>query len=559
MINAEEHYVIGLDFGTDSVRALLVDAANGEERKSAVQMYRRWGEGLYCHSVQAQFRQHPLDYLEAMEAVIREVLAGIPRETVRRIRGMSVDTTGSTPVAVDQQGTPLALLPEFAENPNAMFILWKDHTAIAEAEEINQLAHGWETDYTLYSGGSYSSEWFWSKMLHILRTDAAVARHAYSWMEHCDWISNMLCGNNDVQSMKRSRCAAGHKAMWHEAFGGLPSETFLAALDPRLKDARNRLYRQTYTSDVAIGTISPEWAGRTGLPEDLVIGVGAIDAHMGAVGAGIQPYALVKVVGTSTCDMLVAPADRHSDQMVRGICGQVDGSIIPGMLGFEAGQSAFGDLYQWFARLVAYPVTALLSESLSPQAQYTLVNRVLASLNQAAAALPVTATDEVALDWVNGRRTPDVNPALNGWLTGIRLGTDAPRLFKALVEATAFGSKAIVDRFEAEGIPVHEIIATGGIAKKSPYVMQVLADVLTRPIKTVNTEQSCALGSAMYAAVVSGIYPTIDAAQTAMSSGFEQEYRPRSARADVYDTLYQRYQALGHLQEKSTSYSERPT
>jgi L-ribulokinase len=555
MNKAGENWVIGLDFGTDSVRALLVDAATGEEQKSAVRVYPRWNEGRYCDSRQSRFRQHPLDYIETMEAVIREVLSGIPEETVSRIRGLSVDTTGSTPVAVDRQGIPLALHPEFAENPNAMFVLWKDHTAIAEAEEINRLASRWETDYTMYSGGSYSSEWFWAKMLHILRVDRQVAQHAYSWMEHCDWIPNLLCGHNDVLTMKRSRCAAGHKALWHEAFDGLPSEAFLTTLDPRLKDMRMRLYRQTYTSDAVVGTLSSEWAMRTGLPRNLVIGVGAIDAHMGAVGAAIRPYSLVKVVGTSTCDMLVAPVNRHLDHLVKGICGQVDGSIIPGMLGFEAGQSAFGDLYQWFARLVTYPVAALLNDHIKQEEPHVLVDRILAALNRDAEALPVSRDDEIALDWVNGRRTPDVNPLLNGWLTGITLGTDAPRLFKALVEATAFGSKAIVDRFEAEGIPVREIIATGGIAKKSPYVMQVLADVLDRPIKTVKTEQSCALGAAMYAAVAAGVYSSIEAAQQAMSSGFEREFCPRPDRADVYRVLFQRYQALGNLQEKSTSYN----
>ena len=554
MNNTGENWVIGLDFGTDSVRALLVDAATGDERKTAVCRYKRWNEGLYCHSGNAQFRQHPVDHIEAMESVIQEVLSGLSADEVRQIKGLSVDTTGSTPVAVDRRGTPLALLPEFAENPNAMFILWKDHTAIAEADEINELAHQWETDYTQYAGGSYSAEWFWAKMLHILRTDREVAEHAYSWVEHCDWIPYLLCGQNDVEKMKRSRCAAGHKALWHAEFGGLPSEEFLTKLAPRLEGVRSRLYEQTYTSDTAVGTISAEWAGRTGLPADLVVGVGAIDAHMGAVGAAIHPYALVKVVGTSTCDMLVAPFEQHGSRLVEGICGQVDGSILPGMVGFEAGQSAFGDLYQWFAHLLAYPLTTLASNAIDREEQHDLTGRILAALSRDAEALPVTDTDEVVLDWINGRRTPDVNPLLRAWLTGITLGTDAPRLFKALVEATAFGSKAIVDRFKVQGIPVQEIIATGGIARKSRYVMQVLADVLDCPIKTVNTEQSCALGAAMYAAVVAGVYPSIDAAQRAMSSGVAEVFQPRADRVSVYAALYRRYQMLGSLQEKTISY-----
>ncbi|MFB2117652.1 ribulokinase [Parapedobacter sp. 2B3] len=556
MSGSGENYVIGLDFGTDSVRALLVNAATGSEINGATAYYRRWADGLYCDSARSQFRQHPLDYIEAMEAVIQEVLIGISEDVVARIGALSVDTTGSTPVAVNRQGTPLALLPGFGDNPNAMFVLWKDHTAIAEAEEINRLAHRWKTDYTLYSGGSYSSEWFWAKMLHIIRNDHTVAESAYSWLEHCDWIPALLCGATDVSSIKRSRCAAGHKAMWHAEFGGLPSQDFLMALDSRLGGIRERLYDQTHTAAEVAGTITPEWANRTGLPRHTKIGVGALDAHMGAVGATIRPYTLVKVIGTSTCDMLVAPMEQHRNHLISGICGQVDGSIIPGMLGMEAGQSAFGDLYQWFARFVSYPMTSLLGNTFNRHEQQILINRILAGLSREAAELPVAVTDEVALDWVNGRRTPDVDPTLTGWITGIRLGTDAPRLFKALVEATAFGSKAIVDRFEAEGIPVREIIATGGISKKSPYVMQVLADVLDRPIKTVKTEQACALGAAMCAAVVMGTHPDIGQAQRAMSPGFEGEYRPDPRRVAVYSQLYRRYQQLGELQAASTLYNE---
>src|SRR5690606_27855573 len=509
MSKAGENYVIGLDFGTDSVRALLVDAATGSEINGATAYYRRWADGLYCDSARSQFRQHPVDHIDAMAGVIQEVLIGIPEDIVARICALSVDTTGSTPVAVNREGTTLALFPGFKDNPNAMFVLWKDHTAIAEADEINQLARRWGIDFTRYSGGSYSSEWFWAKLLHIVRSDRAVAESAYSWLEHCDWIPALLCGATDVLSIKRSRCAAGHKAMWHAEFGGLPSQDFLTALDARLNGIRERLYDQTYTAAEVAGIIAPEWADRTGLPRHTKIGVGALDAHMGAVGAMARPYTLVTVIGTSTCDMMVAPIEKHRNQLVSGICGQVDGSVIPDMLGMEAGQSAFGDLYQWFARLLSYPMTNLLGNAFNQHEQQVLINRILAGLSREAAELPVAVTDEVALDWVNGRRTPDVNPIFTGWITGIRLGTDAPRLFKALVEATAFGSKAIVDRFEAEGVPVREIVATGGISKKSPYVMQTLADVLNRPIKTVKTEQACALGAAMCAAVVAGIHPDI--------------------------------------------------
>lgn len=542
-----DRFTIGLDFGTDSVRALLVNARTGEEVRSSVSPYPRWRQGLYCDPLRARFRQHPLDYVEAMESCMRELLAGVESGVVPNIVALGIDTTGSTPVAVNQAGTPLALLPEFAENPNAMFVLWKDHTAIAEAEEINQLARTWETDFSQYSGGIYSSEWFWSKILHITRIDDAVRREAYSWVEHCDWMPALLCGQTDPRSMKRSRCAAGHKAMWHESFGGLPSEDFLTALDTSLAGLRGRLYIDTYTANQAAGTLSAEWAKRLGLHADVVVAVGAIDAHVGAVGAGIEPYSMVKVVGTSTCDMLVAPLDKHRSHLVRGICGQVEGSILPGMLGMEAGQSAFGDLYRWFANLLAFPLAHLAPDGATDAHEAS--SSILALLDSHASQLDVTAQDEVVLDWVNGRRTPDAHPGLQAWLTGVRLGTDAPRLFKAIVEATAFGSKAIIERFEEEGIPVKAVSATGGISKKSAFVMQTLANVLGRPIRVVRSAQTCALGAAMYAAVAGGLYDTVGEAQRAMSSGYDREYLPQPEKVPAYLALYDRYKRLGHLQE----------
>ncbi len=540
-----KNYVIGLDFGTDSVRVLLVDARTGETVGTAVAAFPRWREGLYCDPAASQYRQHPMDYLEAMEACLMEVLRDIPAEVRNGIAGISVDATGSTPVPVNREGVPLALLPEFSDNPNAMFILWKDHTANAEAAAINERSRQWVTDFTGYSGGIYSSEWFWSKIWHVLQTDQAVAAGAYSWVEQCDWLPAVLTGHTDPLAIRRSRCAAGHKAMWHEHFDGLPSASFLRQLDPRLADLRERLYRETYTADQAAGNLSRAWADKLGLAEDIVIGVGAIDAHMGAVGACITPYSLVKVMGTSTCDMLVAPPGQHGEQLVKGICGQVDGSILPGMIGFEAGQSAFGDVYQWFAGLLAFPLQTVYADRIRPDEQTAIAGRLLDELNRQAAALPLRADDEIAVDWINGRRTPDADLTLTGAIAGLHLGSNPARIFKALVEATAFGSKAIIARFEQEGIPVHDVIALGGISKKSPFVMQTLANILNRPVKTVQSEQACALGAAMFAAVVSGLYPDIRQAQSAMSSGFETTYYPDAARTGIYEQLYQQYRALG--------------
>ncbi len=550
-----DKYTIGLDYGTDSVRSLIVNVATGEEVASAVFEYPRWKKGLYCDPVKNQFRQHPDDYLEGLEFTIVEALKLAPAGVAENVAGISVDTTGSTPVAVDEKGTPLSLTPGFRDNPNAMFVLWKDHTAVKEADEINQLASNWEIDFTRYEGGVYSSEWFWAKLLHVIREDISIFRTAYSWVEHCDWIPGLLTGNTHPKTIKRSRCAAGHKAMWHEAFDGLPSEEFLTALDPMLSGLRERLYKETFTCDVAAGKLTPEWARRLGLPTSVVVGVGAFDAHLGALGAEIEPYYLSKVMGTSTCDMLVAPLDEVGDKLVKGICGQVDGSIVPGMMGLEAGQSAFGDIYAWFKRLLEWPLdtilagTTLIDEATKNRLIDETKGKIIARLSEEAALIPIAESGIVALDWLNGRRTPDANQNLKGAITGLTLGSDAPRIFRALVEATAFGSKAINDRFMEEGVRIDGVIALGGVAKKSPFVMQIVADVLNMPIKVARSEQACALGSAMAAAVVAGIYTTTAEAQQKMGGGIETEYHPIPANVEKYKILYEQYRKLGNFTE----------
>jgi len=548
-------YTIGLDYGTDSVRSLIVNVENGEEVASAVFNYPRWKKQMYCNAPGNRFRQHPKDYLEGLEFTIVEALKQAPAGVAENVVGISVDTTGSTPIAVDEKGVPLSLTPGFQENPNAMFVLWKDHAAVKEAEEINQLAKKWAIDFTKFEGGIYSSEWFWAKLLHVIREDAGVFRAAYSWVEHCDWIPAILTGNTNPKTLKRSRCAAGHKAMWHEAFEGLPSEEFLVALDPLLSGLRDRLYKETFTCDISAGKLTPEWAGKLGLSTDVVVGVGAFDAHLGAVGAEIEPYYLSKVMGTSTCDMLIAPMEEVGDKLVNGICGQVDGSIVPGMLGLEAGQSAFGDIYAWFKRVLEWPLQNVLAEStlIDEATKQKLIDetsdKIIAKLSEEAAKIPIAESGIVALDWMNGRRTPDANQALKGAIAGLNLGSDAPRIFRALVEATAFGSKAINDRFIAEGVRIDGVIALGGVAKKSPFVMQIVADVLNMPIKVARSEQACALGSAMAAAVVAGVYSSTAEAQKKMGGGIETEYHPIPENVEKYKALYEKYKKLGKFAE----------
>jgi L-ribulokinase len=550
-------YVIGVDYGTDSVRSLIVDAGNGKEMASDVFYYPRWKKGKYCNPAQNQFRQHPLDYVEGLESTIKNALAKAPAEVAKNVVAISVDTTGSTPIAVDKSGTPLSLIPGFEENPNAMFVLWKDHTATREADEINELSKSWGgVDYTKYEGGVYSSEWFWAKVLHVLRDDEKVRKAAWSWVEHCDWIPAILTGKNDPLALKRSRCAAGHKAMWHPDFDGLPSEDFLIKLDPLLKGLRERLFKDTFTCDIKVGNLTSEWAKKLGLNESVAVGAGSFDAHLGAIGGEIKPYYLSKVMGTSTCDMLIAPMKELEGKLIKGICGQVDGSIIPGMLGMEAGQSAFGDIYAWFRELLLWPVleilgkTSLIDQAVKDKIIAEVEDRIIPELSKKAAEIPIGESGIVALDWMNGRRTPDANQMLKGAIFGLNLGSDAPRIFRALVEATAFGARKIVDRFISEGVRIDGIVALGGVAKKSPFVMQVVADILNMPILVARSEQACALGTAMAAATVAGLYPTILDAQRAMGNGYEMEYKPVKVNADAYAKLYSRYSEAGEFVEK---------
>ncbi len=554
----QDKYVIGVDYGTDSVRSLVINARSGETVGNSVFEYPRWKKGLYCNPSENQFRQHPLDYLEGLEQSITGALAGLGKDVIMNVEGITIDTTGSTPVAVDRSGMPLALDSRFNEDPDAMFILWKDHTAVKEAAEINELAKTWGGEnYTRYEGGVYSSEWFWSKILHVLRGNKKVRENAWSWVEHCDWMPAILTGNTDPLKLKRSRCAAGHKAMWHESFKGLPDQKFLILLDQLLEGLRERLYTQTYTCDIPAGRLTKDWAGKLGLKSGIIVGVGAFDAHLGAVGGEIKPYNLIKVMGTSTCDMLVASPEEIGDRLVGGICGQVDGSIVPGMIGLEAGQSAFGDVYAWFASLLMWPVVNVvrgfdwLDTTIKEKIQAETAEKIITELSRNAAALNDQDTAIVALDWLNGRRTPYANQALKGAITGLSLGSDAPRVFKSLVEATAFGSRMINERFISEGMRIDRVLAVGGVAKKNPFVMQIVADVLNMPVSVAASDQTCALGSAMAASVAAGIHRDIPSAQKAMGAGFEKDYHPNPERAEKYEKLFSVYRKLGSFAEEN--------
>ncbi len=551
----ENSYVIGIDYGTDSVRSLLVNAITGEELGVSVFEYPRWKKGLYCNPPENQFRQHPLDYIEGLEYVICDLLKQNPG-VKDYIKAIALDTTGSTPCLINKEGVPLALLDKYKNNPNAMFILWKDHTALQEAYEINALCSHWNVDYTAYSGRNYSSEWFWAKALHALRAEEGFQEDAYSIIEHCDWIPSILTGANKAEHIKLSRCSAGHKAMWAESWGGFPSPQFLNRLSPLFDGYADRLDQHTYTCDQSAGFLCKEWAEKLDLSTNVMVGIGNTDAHAGAVGAGVRYKTLVQNLGTSTCNMAVMPREKVGDNLIEGISGQVDGSIIPGMIGFEAGMSAFGDVYAWFKKMIFNPVndiigrSSLLDEEKKNQLLDEISNNMLIQLTETAEKIILKEDSLLATDWLNGRRNPYMNYLLKGSLSGLSLSTDAAEIFRALVEATAFGTKAIVDHLLINGVEIEEIIGTGGISQKSSFVMQTLSDVLDMPIHISGSKQACALGSAMFAATVAGIYPNVEAAQTVIIKDQCCSYTPNKEKHEIYAKRYEYYKKLGAFSER---------
>ncbi len=527
-------YAIGLDYGTNSVRTLIVNVANGKEVGTAVWNYAHGTQGVILSDDPHLARQHPADYLVGAEKTIRSALAAA-RKSVKSFKpeqviGIGVDTTGSTPLPVDSAGMPLAFRKEFARNPAAMAWLWKDHTSVAEAEEITRLAGEIRPQYLARCGGRYSSEWFFSKVLHCLRTSPKVFDAAHSWVEIADWIPAMLTGTQAPDRLAVGVCAAGHKAMYNDEWGGYPDAEFLSRLDGRLGRLWSHLPHHAKAVNSPAGGLTAEWAGKTGLPAGIPVAVGAFDAHLGAVGAGIAPGTLVKIIGTSTCDMMVAPPGPIAD--IPGLCGIVYQSILPGHWGLEAGQSAVGDIFNWFVNYIRPGGKAGSHEALTQQA----------------AALKGGASGLLALDWNNGNRTILVDQRLTGLLVGQTLYTTPAEIYRALIEATAFGALTIINRFEEYGIKVEQVVNCGGIAEKNPLVMQIYADVTGRPMKISRSAQTCALGSAIAGAVVAGKaaggYDDFAAAQAAMTGLKPKVFKPNPAAHAVYRDLYALYRQL---------------
>jgi L-ribulokinase len=528
-------YALGIDYGTNSCRSLLVDLASGAEVGSVVFPYPSGELGILTDARDPNVaRQNPQDYLDGLVAVTRGALeqakAAVPGFAASEVVGIGIDTTGSTVIPVDEAGTPLALNPNFSDNLNAYVWLWKDHTAYAEAAEITALASQQRPQYLAKCGGTYSSEWWWSKILHLRRLDPAVFAAAYSFVEHCDWIPAVLTGDTNPLTLKRSICAAGHKAMFSDSWGGLPDEDFLSQLDPMVGKLRQRLFSTAYTADTKAGSLCAAWAEKLGLSAGTAVAVGAFDAHMGAVGSGVKEGTLSKILGTSTCDLMVAAMDQPLAD-IPGVCGIVPGSVLPGFYGIEAGQSAVGDIFLWLVNHIV------------PDSYGSDVGAKFVAMEKAMSAQKPGASGLLALDWNNGNRTVLVDTRLTGLLLGQTLHTEAHEIYRAYIEATAFGALTIIRRIEQYGVPVREVVTTGGLAVKNATLMQIYADVLNRPIKVARSDQTCALGAAIFAATAAGAGSVADL-QTRMTAVREKVYEPISENAAVYARLFSLYSAL---------------
>ncbi|MCF7761639.1 MAG: ribulokinase [Cephaloticoccus sp.] len=522
-------FTLGIDYGTNSVRALVVRCTDGKEFGSAVVNYPTGHQGILLDPRDHNLaRQNPADYLFGLEKSVRAALVQARKQKgfdANKIIGLGVDTTGSSPIPVDQRNVPLALSAKWRSNLEAQCWLWKDHTAWREASRITELAAQHRPQYIAKCGNTYSSEWFWSKIWHCAQVAPKVFAAAYSWVELCDWVPAVLAGISDPLAVKRGVCAAGHKALYSDEWGGLPDKEFLTLLDPRLADLRDRLYSQAHDASQAAGRLDPVWAKKLGLPVGVPITMGEFDVHYGAIGCGVKEGTLVKVIGTSTCDCGVVSADKTVPD-IPGICGIVKGAILPGFYGLEAGQSAVGDIFKWFVEGV------LQNENLHVQ------------LTQTAARQKPGQSGLLALDWNNGNRTILVDQRLTGLLLGQTLGTSSAEIYRALIEATAFGARAIIERFKEYGVPIKRIVCAGGIAEKNPLLMQIYADVTGCTMLVAGSSQACALGSAVSAAVLAGAHPDFPTAQRKMTSLKKIAYRPKAAARRTYDQLYGLYRQV---------------
>ncbi len=533
---------VGLDYGTNSCRGIVVDTSNGALLATHVFNYPHGEKGILLDKKDHLCaRQHPQDYADAFDTIMLELIAHLKKKKIAlpRICGIGVDTTGSTPLPVDKNNTPLAYLPAFKNNLNAMAWLWKDHTSTHEALEITALGRKMRPAYLALCGTTYSSEWFWSKILRCAKIDPKVYAAAHSWVECCDWVTSYACGIINPHQIKRSICAAGHKALYHDSWGGYPDAEFLTMLSPQLSVLRKKLPQKAFASNECAGYLSDALRKKFGLHHTIPVAVGGFDAHCGAVGSGVGPGTIVKIIGTSTCDIGVSANTIGS---LPGVCGVVPESVIPKMTGIEAGQSAVGDILNWFVEHVC-----------KQDASYH------ATLTRAAQKLTPGQSGLMALDWNNGNRTVLVDAELTGLMIGQTLHTTQAELYRALIEATAFGAKKIIDRIKEHGIPVKKIIACGGISQKNALFMQIYADILGIPIEIAASEQTCALGSAIFGALVANVFTSAGNAQKSMVPKSVISYTPNKENTKTYAELYKIYTLLhdsfGTNQPKNSLFS----
>ncbi len=532
----DERFTIGIDFGTESARAVIVSVATGEEVASAVYQY---DHGVMDKSLPdgktplpPDFAlQHPADYLRAVEHATRGALAAsgvAPRQVI----GVGIDFTACTMLPVYGDGTPLCLDPQFSAEPHAFVKLWKHHAAQPQANRINAVGAERGESFLRRYGGKYSSEWFFSKLLETLEMAPRVYDAAARFIEAADWVVWQLTGRES-----RNACTAGYKAMWDKR-EGFPSGQFFAALDPRLEDVVDRkMSRVISYAGERVGGLTPEMAARTGLPPGIAVASANVDAHVAVPAATVvEPGKLVMVMGTSICHMVLGREQRF----VEGMCGVVEDGIIPGYYGFEAGQSAVGDIFAWFVK-----------NAVPPEYHREAAERgmdVYAVLEERASRLAPGEHGLLALDWWNGNRSVLVDADLTGLMVGMTLSTKPEEMYRALIEATAFGTATIIDSFERSGVPVRELYACGGLPNRNKLLMQIYADVTGREIRVAASEQTSALGSAMFAAVAAGPelggHDSIVSAARHMAHLCPDLYRPDPRSHETYRLLWQEYARL---------------
>ena len=540
----EKMFTIGIDYGTDSVRAILVNTSDGSILGSSIQEYKRWNKKLWCDAKNKKYRQHPDDYIEGLEIVLKDIVRQCPDSNL--IKSIAIDATSSTPCIIDKHCSPLCLYNKYANNPDAMFFLWKDHTATKEAEIITQACIANKVNYAIHSGGTYLPEFFWTKIIHALNSSPELIADAYTAIELCDWISNTLTGCKETSQMVLNSCSASVKMMWDNSWGGFPPEDFLGKICPNIIPILQNMPRNIKPTWQPIGTLSKEWAEKTGLNENIIIGAGNVDSYAGAIGAGINDGKLILNIGTSSCYMAVMPIERstksdYNDLNITGVFGQAKDSILPNRYGYETGLSAFGDLFRWFENLLLWPTKLINNKVNSTEIERELRENILNQLTIEAQNLEINLDTLYATDNFNGRRCPNPNSNIKAAIEGLTLSTSPAEIFYALAEAAVFATRRIANYMEENGVAINKFICIGGITLKSPFIMQLLADATNHEIFVPNSSQGCALGAAITASVAGGIHQTITEAQNAMTTKNGVIYSPDRTKYNILSARYKRY------------------